>query len=209
MPTFPSNDSQVLTLAQELRAGLSGSSGDFPSPPIDPTGLETLINDVITKMNSSVDAQANSKNATVAKDTSVQSLVDAMKSDLRYAEYEVAGDDAKLSQLGWGGKKPAEPITAPGQPNNFIAGNEGAGTIEFAWDIPGAGSGGPVESYRIERREQPAGGGEPGPWAQVENAYTTEITLLDQPRGVQLEYRLFAVNKGGDSIPSNTVAAVL
>ncbi len=101
------------------------------------------------------------------------------------------------------------PVAAPGQPLNFIAVNEGAGTIDFEWDIPATGTGGPVESYWIERREQPAGGGEFGSWAKVEIAYTTEMTLLEQPLGVQLEYRLFAINNGGSSIASNTVAAVL
>lgn len=34
-------------------------------------------------------------------------------------------------------------------------------------------------------------------------------TLVDQPRGKELEYRAVAVNKAGDGEPSNTVMAVL
>ena len=40
-------------------------------------------------------------------------------------------------------------------------------------------------------------------------AVITEATLTGQPRGPQLEYRIKAVNIGGESIPSNTVAVVL
>jgi hypothetical protein len=57
--------------------------------------------------------------------------------------------------------------------------------------------------------EQPAGGGEFGSWAQVGIAIESETSLINQPRGPQLEYRVKAVNVGGESIPSNTVAIVL
>ena len=37
----------------------------------------------------------------------------------------------------------------------------------------------------------------------------TEATLVAQPRGAELEYRIIAVNKAGESPPSNTVEVVL
>jgi hypothetical protein len=61
----------------------------------------------------------------------------------------------------------------------------------------------------VERREQPAGGGPFGSWAQVAIAMESETLLADQPRGQQLEYRIMAVNTGGKSLPSNTAAVVL
>ena len=45
--------------------------------------------------------------------------------------------------------------------------------------------------------------------AQVAIAIESEASLIDPPRGPQLEYRVKAVNVGGESIPSNTVAVVL
>jgi len=54
-----------------------------------------------------------------------------------------------------------------------------------------------------------AGGGEFGSWAQVGIAIESETSLTNQPRGPQLEYRVKAVDVGGESIPSNTVAVVL
>ena len=209
MPTFPISEANVLELAQELQAGLSGASVYFPAPPIPPANLSTLIDNCLSAKNSMVEAQGTAKTATTAKDDAVQVLIDAMKSDLRYAEYEVDGDDDKLTLLGWGGKKPPEPIVEPGQPPNFISVDEGAGTIGLTWDVPVTGSGGTVTSYSIERRDQPLGGGEPGTWEQTGISFTTETTLTDQPRGIQLEYRVFGINKAGTSIASNIVAAVL
>ena len=38
---------------------------------------------------------------------------------------------------------------------------------------------------------------------------TTEATLVDQPRGKELEYQTIAVNKAGEGEPSNTAMCVL
>lgn len=46
-------------------------------------------------------------------------------------------------------------------------------------------------------------------YSQVGIAIESESTIMNQPRGVQLEYRIKAINTGGESVPSNTVAVVL
>jgi len=38
---------------------------------------------------------------------------------------------------------------------------------------------------------------------------TSEATVVEQPCGKELEYRIVAVNKAGDGEPSNTVMVVL
>ncbi len=73
------------------------------------------------------------------------------------------------------------------------------------WKSPARGSGATVRTYVIERREQPAGNCEFGSWAKIGIALETETTLSGQ----QLEYRIKAVNAGGESIPSNTTAVLL
>jgi hypothetical protein len=64
--------------------------------------------------------------------------------------------------------------------------------------------GGAVAAYKIQRRERPA-----GLWADVGLAVESEITLTNQTRGKEFEYRVMAVNKAGEGEPSNTVMAVL
>ena len=56
----------------------------------------------------------------------------------------------------------------------------------------------------IERRKRLS-----GPWADVGMAIESEITLSNQERGKEWEYRVIAVNKAGEGTPSNTVMAVL
>ncbi|MCX5638989.1 MAG: hypothetical protein NTX52_15040, partial [Planctomycetota bacterium] len=43
----------------------------------------------------------------------------------------------------------------------------------------------------------------------VATAIKTESTLVDQPKGDELEYRVIAINKSGEGQPSNTVMVML
>ena len=45
--------------------------------------------------------------------------------------------------------------------------------------------------------------------AQFPIAEADIATLVEQPRGKELEYRIIAVNKTGDGEPSNTAMVVL
>jgi hypothetical protein len=66
-----------------------------------------------------------------------------------------------------------------------------------------------ISPYLIQRREQPAGGGKFNEWHQIGIALKERITLTEELRGQQLEYRIIAVSTGGTSAPSNTGAVVL
>jgi len=66
-----------------------------------------------------------------------------------------------------------------------------------------------IKNYIVERREQPEGGGEFGPWLIVGTVLNNKINLTDQPQAVQLEYRVKAVNTTGQSNHSNIAAIVL
>ena len=85
---------------------------------------------------------------------------------------------------------------------------QGAGAVMLDWKAPARGSGGSVRTYVIERREQTEGG-EFGDWRQVGIALETQALIMNQPRGVQLEYRIKAINTAGESLPSNTAVVVL
>ncbi len=47
------------------------------------------------------------------------------------------------------------------------------------------------------------------PWTEIASTYERKITLQQQPRGVELEYSVVAVNKVDKGPISNTVLVVL
>lgn len=59
-------------------------------------------------------------------------------------------------------------------------------------------------AYKVMRRERPEGS-----WEDAATAVVSEATLVEQPRGKELEYRIIAVNKAGEGEPSNTAMVVL
>ena len=68
-----------------------------------------------SRHNTFLAARAAAESAIADKDTALEELIDALKSDIRYAENTVNFDDDKLKLLGWAGKKAKTPLTLPCQ----------------------------------------------------------------------------------------------
>jgi hypothetical protein len=205
MARFPKREPEIKSLAQTMVTGLAAQDGGapvFPSPPVIPMALQTMLDSLIAADDAQVAAQAAAEQATQAKQEALEILVGAMKADLRYAEDWVRRDDAKLSLLGWGSKTAPTALEPPGQPRTLEAPRQGEGWIFLDWKPPVEG--GMVAAYKIERRERPAGN-----WMLAALAIESEATLNNQERGKDWEYRILATNKAGESEPSNTIAAVL
>jgi hypothetical protein len=202
MARFPRTEAQIKALAQSIVTGLAANAADFPAPPVTSIAMQALLDSYITLCDDQVAAQAAAEQATETKAAGLEELITAMKADLRYAEDAVNYDDAKLTALGWGGKAAPTALEVPGQPRSLEAPQQGEGWIFLDWKKPA--DGGAVAAYRIERRERPS-----GDWTMVNMAIESEATLNNQERGKDWEYRTIATNKAGDSVPSNTVAAVL
>ena len=147
-------------------------------------------------------AEAQAKQATESKNQSLTQLTTFMKTDLHYAEDAVNGDDALLSLIGWGGRRVPTPLQPAGQALSLTVRQQGEGTIDLTWKAPVGG--GKASAYRVQRRERPE-----GPWLEILTVFATEVSLTDQPRGKEYEYRVIAANKAGDGEPSNTVMVVL
>ena len=79
---------------------------------------------------------------------------------------------------------------------------QGKGWVFLDWKAPA--DGGKVGAYKVQRRNRTDGA-----WEDIATAILSEITLVDQPRGAELEYRVIAINKAGEGSPSNTVMVVL
>ncbi len=202
MARFPKAEADIVALAQAMESGLADNAAVYPAPPVVPLGLSALISAYTTAKNVAIAAQAAAEEATTSKDEALEDLADAMKSDIRYAENTVDYDDDKLKLLGWAGRKAATPLAAPGQARLLEAPRQGEGWVFLDWKAPI--DGGAAAAYKVMRRERPA-----GPWEEVATAVITEATLVEQPRGKELEYRIIAVNKAGDGEPSNTAMVVL
>jgi Fibronectin type III domain len=202
MATFPKQETQVAGLAQTMVSGFDDNIVVYPMPPIATVDMTALMNAYTAAKNASVAAAAAAEAATTAKMDALEEMVAAMKSDLRYAENTVDYDDEKLKLLGWAGRKEPSPLAAPGQTLLLNVIKQGEGWVELEWKAPA--DGGKPSAYKVTRRERPAGA-----WQEVHAAVTTEGTLVDQPRGKELEYRIIAVNKAGEGEPSNTEMVVL
>lgn len=208
MPKFPKREADILALCEAMIAGYLAHPADFPSRTPGPL-LVGLSGQYFATKNTQTSALAAAQIATEQKDDKLDALIEAMKNELKKSEVDAAGDPQKLEYIGWGPKAPPTPTDPPGQPRNLVALNQGTSSVTLDWKPTANGSGGPVRTYVIERRKQPQGGGDFSNWLPVGSALETKATLTGQPRGVQLEYRLKAINTGGESVPSNTAAVVL
>jgi len=199
---FPKTESEIRALAQNIISGLANNP-NFPSPPITPEQLQARLDAAVNSSDAQVMTQAAAKQATDTKQADFDALTTDMKTALHYAEDTVHGDDAKLSELGWGGRSAPHALQVPGQPRLLEVLRQSAGWLTLDWKKPA--DGGTAASYRIERRDLT----ESGAWTLAGIAIETEVTLNDQKRGKEWEYRVIAINKTGESEPSNTVTAVL
>ena len=202
MARFPIKEAEIMALAQEMASGFGANAAIYPAPPFLVIDLSILTSGYTSARDAAVAAAAAAEQATTDKDEVLQALVDAMKADLRYAENTVDFDDDKLKLIGWGGRKARTSLEVPGQARTLEAPRQGEGWVFLDWKEPI--DGGKVAAYKIQRRERPA-----GPWTDATLAIESEITLSDQTRGTEWEYRVVAVNKAGEGLPSNTVMAVL
>lgn len=208
MAVFPKSESNVTTLAQEMINGLTQYGELFPSVTPDAlTALEGAYNLYQIARNDQASAQAAAKNATIAKDQRQDALEEQMHKIIYLAEHDNIETPGNLDYIGWGSRKPPSALTPPGQPIEFTPVEEGAGYVTFQWKKPV--SGGAVSSYIIERSDQPAGGGIPGPWTLITTVFGTNARLDNQPRGIEMQYRVTAINAAGASAPSAGIVSVV
>ena len=208
MPTFPTKEAEVVALVDTMIAGYTAHPADFPSidPLTDLVALQAARDAYQSDRDLQIDARSQAQSATLAKSAKLGELEELMKNDLKVSEVDVSADPQKLSEIGWGPRQQPQPIEAPGSPTYLRSIAEGPGTLALIWDAPE--SGGPVRNYVVERRQQPAGG-EFGHWSIAGTDLNNEINLTNQDRGIQMEYRVKAVNIAGKSPVSNTIAVVL
>ena len=210
MAEFPRTENDVIALCEAMVAGYTAHPADFPS--VDADAL-TLLSNTLTGYKGLRDDYGDAKSQirlkTITKEDELDMLVQTMRSYLKRAEADCAEVPEKLLEIGWGPRATPQPVpaTPPYQPDLLHITAEGPGDIWFEWDWGGAKS--VVNNWIVERRQQLTPEGPFGPWTIAGSSVNLSIHLTDQPRGIQLEYRVKGVNTAGESAPSNTVASVL
>ena len=206
MPRFPKKEADIFALANQMIAGYTAIPAVFPHA--DVIALENASNDYTNQVIVAGCYKADVALATEVKDKSFRALVRNMKQQLKRSESDTKDNPLQLKHIGWTEERYGGQTRKPAQPRSFEATPRGPGVVELEWKAPAPGKGGPVRSYVVLRRQQ-LPGQKFTHWSQEGMALTPEITLTNQPRYIQLEYRIIAINATGTSVPSNAVAVVL
>ena len=204
MPKFPRRETDVLALVDNMIDGFKTNTGLFPN-----SNYATIEKLRVSYQNAKAEqskALTAAQNATDVKYSKLDALTAAMKKEIEEAQIDTAGDTVKMELLGWGDRIPFLPSDPPGPPRALDFTIQGPSAIFLDWKAPGRGSGGVVRLYVIERRTRSPKNTPYGPWEEIEETLDSEAMLTNQPRGVQVEYRVIAANTGGHSAPSAAIS---
>lgn len=199
MALFPHQESDVVDLARRVSQGLQGSSGDFPEPPLSSEELSAAIDELLVARARQSAAEHELEKTRQAREAVAEQLAEKTKLVLNYAEQAVKFDDAKLRLLGWQGRKPKK-LLPPGQPRGLELVRIENGQVELDWKKPS--DGGDAQSYRIEARIGDTR------WALKGFSLHSDCVLHNLELGKTHEVRVIAVNKMGDSKPSEVIEVV-
>jgi hypothetical protein len=198
---FPKTEPEIAQLARQMVDGLAHAAEEFPLPPVPSAALQALLNDYKEKSAELTRARAEAKIRRVDKNNALKALKDGMRADLHYAEITARRNPEQLIQLGWRGRRPPTPLKPPGEVRNIKIRDEGETWLLLTWEAPD--DGGEVAWYEVQRREPR------GKWEDHATSTDRLELLRDQPRGMDLEFRVLAKNRAGTGGPSATVKAVL
>ena len=181
---------------------MSADSALDDESPVNSGDLETRLNSFLAKRNVSTAAAAASKTATREKNTELGLYDLDIDQILDFLVMKARTIPGLLDRFGLGEETVRHQKGSPGQPRALEAPAQGNGFLFLDWKE--ALDGDEPTHYRILRRQLPGGEQE-----DVGSTNISEVTLSNQPRGVELEYCVIAVNRAGESAPSNTVSVVL
>jgi len=211
MPEFPKAMNDILILAAKVVDGILKDPADFPDPPFDTTFLNEYVGRTISAISNEQELDAQLKAAGDIRRGLVNDVCDATKSLIELAVNRYKDDDAKLRQIGWGERADPKSLK-PGQPRKVHVTEQGAGSVEIDWLAPAKeATTGDVAAYRILRETRNENTHEPiedfGAWESV--AFKSQALLMNQPRGVEIRYRIIASNTNGDGPPEDAELVVL
>ena len=134
MAQFPSQELDILALANAMIAEYQTNPGDFPHA--DLPAMQTATDDFRQGLLVVICFRAMAKLKTEEKDTALDALTVNMVAQLKQSEVDTANDPGKLELIGWGKKAPAQPTNPPNQPRALEAIMQGPGTVYLDWKSP-------------------------------------------------------------------------
>ena len=198
---FPRTEADIAALAVLVAQGLEEAADDFPAPPVPAADLKAKLDLANAASVAAVAAETAFREQHAAKDEALEELADSLKADLKYAEFAVRDQPEKLHRLGWRPRREGTPLQPPGEVRDMGIEAEGATWVILRWKLPV--DGGAPAVYKIQRRQDGT------PWEDAGIATGTEQLMSNQPRRVEMHYRVFAVNRAGTGQPGATVTVVL
>jgi hypothetical protein len=201
MAQLPRTDAELIALAHDVLTGYRAHPEIFHNPPIDLDGVDSKLTDYAQVDHAWNVNQAEGVMLTAKRGGISAGLASDVQALLRHAE-TVVQDPAQLKLINWGGRAAPTPLQLPGQVQNLTDAKQGADWISLTWGAPA--DGGKPSTFIIQYRIMPD-----GDWAIADTTPDIKITLVGQPKGKTLEYRVFARNKAGDGLVSNVIEVVL
>jgi hypothetical protein len=197
---LPESEDAILALAMRMIEAMEREPDRFRRAPHSAGDLRAAVEKARAALAASDAAEAAQREALTRSEQALRALKDGLQRELWSVEVEVRGEREKLSGLGWGGSEATDRV-APGAPRDLTIGSQHGVNVVLEWRPPA--DGGPAAAYRVQRRK--AG----RPWRYVATAEDNACLLSDQPLGIEMDYRVAAVNKAGTGPPSATVTVLL
>lgn len=202
MPVFPRKEAKILELARKLTGGMKTETENLSRLPVSESELSGLLERFAENGYQITRLEAELKRLYVEKKGILKQIVRAMKRNLGMLALIFKDDAVRLARYGWAARRPRTPSRLPGQPRVFEALTQGTDWFDADWKPPLEG--GKVKFYTIMRRIE----GETE-WRQIGSFFETRARIKDQPRKVDMQFRVIAGNRAGEGLPSNTINVVL
>lgn len=190
-----------MELALRLAELLEQHPEELPAPPVSAAELRAAVAAFTAARAAADAAEAALPAHHAAREQALVSVKNALSTQLRFANVDVRGRPERLSGLGWGGRPGATDREPPGEVRDLAVQAVADSSVALEWRPPL--DGGPAAAYTVQRRKPG------GRWEEVATAVGNECLLSDQPRGVEFNLRVAAVNSAGAGPASGTVTVVL
>jgi len=157
MPRFPKTEAEIIALAQQIENGLNNNQ-NLAASPVNKNDFAAIYSAFIAKRDLILVKEAELSIDHDEKDDLQDDLTEAMQRVIDYLDSFTNSDGAQLASIGWGSAA-APTKQPPGQPRVLEIISQTDAILSLDWKNPA--DGGRVASYRVERRERPAGVGKP------------------------------------------------